>query len=215
MSFAIERYLKDFGAPQPSQPAFSDFSEESFDSDTSSDFPGMMPAPAVDAEAIQTQAYAEGYEAAAAELAARHEEALQQLREQHAQDLERVEQNYQTELAARVVAGLRQIAAELAARISDELADCLAPVLQSEIAEKAVADMAVLIQEAILEGEAGPIIVKGPLPLFNILATEMREDAGLLRHVEADDLDLSVEISGSVLVTRLSAFAASLKKVLE
>lgn len=215
MSFALERYLKDFGAPQPAQPAFSDFSAESFEGGSLADFPGTMQAPTVDAEAIQTQAYAEGYEAAAAELTARHEEALQALRDQHAQEIERIEQNYQNEVAARIAASLRQIASELATRISDELAGCLAPVLQTEIAEKAVADMAVLIQEAILEGEAGPIIVKGPLPLFNILATEMREDAGLLRHVEAEDLDLSVEISGSVLVTRLSAFAASLKKVLE
>ncbi len=215
MSFALERYLKDFGAPQQAQPAFGDFSADSFEHDAHADFPAMVPAPAIDAAAIQTEAYAEGYEAAAAELAARHEEALQALRESHAQELERLEQSYQQQIAERVSSSLKQIAAELAVHIGDEVAACLAPLMQQEIAEKAVADMAVLIQEAILEKDAGPIIVKGPLPLFNILATEMGEDAALLRHVEAEDLDLSVEISGSVLVTRLSAFAASLKKVLE
>jgi hypothetical protein len=214
MSFAIERYLKDFGAPQPAQAGFTDFAAEAFEPDALPDL--HEPAVAVvDVETVRTEAYAEGFEAASAESAARYEEELAALRAAHAEELEKIRNSYEQEAAARIGAGLRQIAAEVAERVGAEVAACLAPVLRDEIAEKAVADMAVLLQEAVLAGEAGPIIVKGPLPLFNILATEMGEDATLLRHVEADDLDLTVEIDGSVLVTRLSAFAASLKKVLE
>lgn len=215
MSFALERYLKDFGPPQPAQSTFNDFSAEIFENDPRSPFEETVSARPVDPEALRAEAYAEGFEAASAELAVRHEETRAALREQHAREIERIEQKYLGKIALAVALGLKQIAAELAVRIGDDVAQCLAPVLQQEVAEKAVADMAVLIQAAILEGEAGTVMVKGSLPLFNVLATEMGEDAALLRHVEAEDLDLSVEMSGSVLVTRLSAFAASLKKVLE
>lgn len=215
MSFVLERYLKDFGAPQPAQSAFNDFSAGIFENDSLSAFEESDAARPVDPEALRSEAYAEGFEAASAELTARHEEAIAALREQHAREIERIEQKYRGKIAIALAMGLKQIAAQLAVGIGDQVAECLAPVLQQQVAEKAVADMAMLVQEAILEGQAGSIMVKGSLPLFNVLATEMGEDAALLRHVEAEDLDLSVEMSGSVLVTRLSAFAASLKKVLE
>lgn len=219
MTSALARYLKDFGDPQPHQPPMlTDFdSTPAFSDDfpLASDFsaPSEMDLP--DPEAIRQEAYAEGYETAAVELAVRHEEALEQLRAAHAEELDRIQKSYEEQLSTLVPTALRSIAGELAERISDEVAHCLAPLFQAEIARKAVADMALLVRDAVLEGEAGPIIVKGPLSLFNILARELGEDAVMLRHIEAADLDLTVEIAGSVLVTRMSAFAASLKKVLE
>jgi len=77
-----------------------------------------------------------------------------------------------------------------------------------------VSDLADLLRTAILSGEAGTVTVKGPSSLFDALVGNMPEVAGSLRHVEADDLDLSVDIGETVLVTRISAWTASLKKVL-
>lgn len=215
MSASIARYLKDFGDPQPPQPAALAFDEPmSFGFDSA--FQDVFSAPAApNGDALRQEAYAEGYEAAAAALGMKHQQEMDALRQQMADEMDALRQSFEQEAASRITGGLRAIAQEIALRIADETAACLAPVIQDEIAEKAVADLAVLIREAILEGEAGTIIVKGPLSLFNILATEMGDDASMLRHVEAADLDLTVEIAGSVLVTRLSAFAASLKKVLE
>lgn len=215
MSASIARYLKDFGDPQPPQPAAMAFDEPmSFGLDTSfqDDFPQIA---AGGDDSLREEAYAEGYEAASAALALQHQQEMDALRRHMSEEMEALRQGFEAEAASRIRDGLRAMAQEIAGRIADEAAACLAPLVHEEIAEKAVADLAVLIREAILEGEAGTIIVKGPLSLFNILATEMGDDASMLRHVEAADLDLTVEIAGSVLVTRLSAFAASLKKVLE
>lgn len=215
MSASIARYLKDFGDPQPPQPAAMAFDEPmSFGLDTSfhDDFPAVTSG---GDEMVRQHAYAEGHEAATAALTLQHEQEMEALRRHMADEMEALRQSFEAESASRIRDGLRAMAQEIAARIADETALCLAPLVQEEIAEKAVADLAVLIREAILEGEAGTITVKGPLSLFNSLATEMGDDASMLRHVEAADLDLTVEIAGSVLVTRLSAFAASLKKVLE
>ncbi len=215
MSTGLARYLKDFGDPQPPQPVITDFDADNFTAPDLGAFGDFAETLAPDPDAIRQEAYAEGYETASVELGARHQDTLDAMRQLHAEEIENLTRTLEEEAATRIAAGLRQIAAVLAERISDEVAHCLAPVLQEEVAAKAVADMADLVRLSILEGEAGPIIVKGPLPLFNILAIEMGEDASVLRHVEAADLDLSVEIAGSVLVTRMSAFAASLKKVLE
>ena len=218
MSSSLARYLKDFGDPQahqPTQPLIPDFTadmpaiEDSFDFD---------PEPVVagpDLEAVRQEAYAEGYETASVEYVSRHADEIAELERRHAEEIAELRKKFEQETAATIARELRHMAEIVALGVSEELANCIAPVLQEEIARKSVQTMAALVKETILEGEAGQIIVKGPLSLFNILATEMGEDAGMLRFVEAADLDLTVEQGGSVLVTRLSAFAASLKKVLE
>lgn len=218
MSTALARYLKDFGEPQVPQPAqelLPDFGSEgpAFAEDFA--FPEEPVAQAPDLEALRQEAYAEGYETACVELSARHAEEIEALRQHYAEEQAQLRQKFDEEMATILSQSLRKIAESVSLSVSEEVADCLAPVLQEEIAVKSVKAMAALVREAILEGEAGQIIVKGPFSLFNILATEMGEDAAMLRHVEAADLDLTVEQGGSVLVTRLSAFAASLKKVLE
>ena len=217
MSAAIARYLKDFGDPQPShhQPVLQDFSaEDSFHTDAVSlDQP--FEEPEVDVDAVRQEAYAEGYETASVELGARHADEMSALQASHAAALQELREHYEMQAAQAIASGLRSIAETLSERISEEAATCLAPVLQEEIARQSVATLASLVREAVTDGYAGTIIVKGPLSLFNILATEMGDDRVLLRHADAPDLDLTVELADSVLVTRMSAFAASLKKVLE
>ena len=219
MTSALSRYLKDFGDPQPhQQPMLTDFGNEpafSADFPLASDFSSSLEMDAPDPESIRQEAYAEGYETASVEFTARQESALEALRQAHAEELDHIHKTYEEQIAAKISEGLKSIASELAQRISDEAAHCLAPLLQSAIARRAASTLANHVRDIVVKGDAGPIIVKGPLSLFNILATEMGEDAILLRHIEAADLDLTVEIAGSVLVTRMSAFAASLKKVLE
>lgn len=218
MSTALARYLKDFGEPQahqPHQPLIPDFGLEAEAASEAFAFGADLAPPEPDMEAVRAEAYAEGYETASVEYSSRHQEEVAALEQRHAQEIEEYRLKVEQEMAATIAHQLRVIAEIVSLRVSEELAACLAPVLQEEIARKSVKAMATLVKEAILEGDAGNIIVKGPLSLFNILATEMGEDASLLRHVEAADLDLAVEQDGSVLVTRMSAFAASLKKVLE
>lgn len=218
MSTALARYLKDFGEPQVHHSAsepLPDFSSASPESTFDFGFPDDAALPGPDIEAVRQEAYAEGYETAAVELGSRHGEQIEAMRQQHAEELAALRHAFEQEAAARIASGLKMLAEAISLRVSEEVADCLAPVLQEEIARKSVKAMAELVRDAIRDGEVAQIIVKGPLSLFNILATEMGEDAAMLRFVEAADLDLTVEQGGSVLVTRLSAFAASLKKVLE
>jgi hypothetical protein len=107
------------------------------------------------------------------------------------------------------------MAEEIATLVSEATATAIAPIMTEALARKATENLAVLLREAILDGAAAPIVVRGPAKLFDILKGELGEHAALVRHQEADDVDLAAEIGETVLVTRISAWAASLKKVSE
>jgi hypothetical protein len=210
MSPALSRYLKDFGAEKPSPSAFDpDLSFES-----SPGFPDLREEPVVDIDAERREAYAEGYGAATRELSARHETERDQRAADHAVELDALRNKYETDVAARIGSSLKHIAAALGEAVGVETSIALAPVMTEVLTEKAVADLGDLVSAAILDGAAGTITVEGPRHLFESLASHLGEDGNMLRHVEADDVDLSVTIGDSVLVTRMSAWADSLRKIL-
>lgn len=215
MSMPLAHYLKDFSAPAtpPAGAIGSDF-PASDDIAFESDFGSFPEAEPIDLEAERRAAYAEGHEAASAELGERHAAELAALKAAHEEAMAALEAQLMGETARRLAEGLERVAADVAIAVSEHAAEALAPFLSEEVAAKAVGDLADLLKTAIAEGHAGTITLKGPRALFDLLLARMPEAAGALRHVEVEDLDLQAELDGAVLVTRISAFAASLKKVL-
>lgn len=212
MSAMLARYLKDFGETKP---AVSIPSPEVFEEDGTLDFGDIPEDPPVDIEAERRDAHAEGHAAAAQELLQKHQAEIEELTGAHRREIEALSRKYETEAAALIAAKVREMASVVANAVGSQAAEAIAPILTEALTEAAVADLARLIEEAILDGSVGPITVRGPQPLFDLLIGQLGKDAGLLRHVEADDLDLSVDIGDAALVTRISAWAVSLRNVLE
>jgi hypothetical protein len=215
MSMPLARYLKDFSttAPPPPAaptPAFEMPTVDAFDMD----FPALPEPEAVDVEAIRREAYAEGHEAGEKAASERFEGDRQAADIAHAQQLAERDQKLRDEFAALLAAKLPEVIEKLSLSVSEQAARALAPVIGEALAEKAVKDLAELLQAAIAAGEAGSVSVKGPRSLFQKLQAEMPEHTGFLRHIEDEDLDLTAEFGDAALVTRISAFTASLKKVL-
>lgn len=215
MSMPLAHYLKDFSAPSgtPSGVIGNDFASLD-DTGFDSEFSATPEPEPIDLEAERREAYAQGHEAATAELGARHAAELLALRAAHDEALAALEARLMGETARRLAEALERTSADIALAVSEHAAEALSPFLSQEVAAKAVADLAALLRAAITDGEAGTITLKGPRALFDLLLAHLPEAQAGLRHVEDDDLDLSAEIEGTVLVTRISAFAASLKKVL-
>ena len=214
MSMPLARYLKDFSSaaasPAPPAPAFDMPSVDAFEMD----FPALPEPEPVDVEAIRREAYAEGHEAGEKAAADRFEVDRQAMEIAHAQALAERDQRLRDEFAAIVGTKLPELIQKLSLAVSEQAAVALAPVIGEALAEKAVKDLADVLQTAIAGGEAGTIEVKGPRLLFQKLQAEMPEHTSFLRHTEDDDLDLTAEFGDAALVTRISAFTASLKKVL-
>ncbi|KPF55212.1 hypothetical protein [Rhizobium sp. AAP116] len=214
MSMPLARYLKDFSTtvapPAPPAPAFDMPLVDAFDMD----FPALPEPEAVDVEAIKREAYAEGHEAGEKAAAERFEVDRQAIEIAHAQALAERDQKLRDEFADLLATKLPDVIERLSMAVSEQAAIALAPAIGEALAEKAVKDLAELLKAAINAGEAGTIEVKGPRLLFEKLQSEMPEQTSFLRHVEDPDLDLSAEFGDAALVTRISAFTASLKKVL-
>ena len=214
MSMRLTSYLKDFSTaaapPAPPAPAFEMPTVDAFDMD----FPALPEPEPVDIEAIKREAYAEGHEAGEKAAAERLEVDRQAMEIAHAQALAERDQKLRDEFAALLASKLPEVIHKLSLSVSEQAAIALAPVIGEALADKAVKDLAELLQAAIASGEAGKIEVKGPRSLFQKLQAELPEHAGFLRHVEEEDLDLTAEFGDAALVTRISAFTASLKKVL-
>lgn len=215
MSMPLARYLKDFSVPQTATVALDDvgFGASGMDFDDN-DFPALNAPDPIDLDAERREAYAEGHEAAERELREQYEAERHALEAKHRDEIVALQQAHDAAAGRLVADCLRVIAAEIASSVGNQAVAALAPLISRDIAENAVRDLARLIEDAVLAGEAGVITVRGRGDLFEILKAELPECAGQLHHVEADDLDLTVDIAEAVLVTRISAFAASLRKVL-
>ncbi len=212
MSIMLSRYLKDFGDPSPSAPIID---VDDFATETVAAFAELPKEPEIDVEAERREAYSEGFAAATAELTEKYEREAQAAAEAHMREIEELKLRYEIEAAAVIASRIRDMAEEIATVVSEATATAITPVLTDELSVKAVENLAVLLREAILDGAVAPIVVRGPVKLFDILKDKFAEHTALLRHLEADDIDLAVEIGETVLVTRISAWAASVKKVSE
>lgn len=211
MTASLARYLKDFSEPQAIPlPLMADGLTQGFDDLA---LPSVVESP-VDVEAERAEAYSKGYEAASEELQRRFEEERQALSSAHAEEMAALRERYETEAASMIAARLQEMAGLVAQAVSNQTAGILAPLLDDALAQKAVSDMADIIRGAMLEGDLGTLTVRGPLHLFEKLKEALGNPASLLRHVEAPDLDIAVDIGETALVTRMSAWSASLKKVL-
>lgn len=210
MSLTLSRYLKDFSAEQAPISDFPDMALAELP-----EFPESVVEPPVDVEAERRAAYAEGHDAATQELAQKHQAELDVMAESSRAEIDALRARYEEQAAARIAADMTNIATMLGQAISADAAAVLAPIMTETLTSKAIADLADLVREAILDGSAGPISVNGPKHLFKALQANLGEETALLRHVEAQDVDLTVTIGESVLVTRMSAWAASLKEILK
>ena len=211
MTASIARFLKDFGevSPPPAPPEAAG----GFDfSDFAPDVPVEEP---IDLEAERSEAHTQGYEAATQELQAKFEEERAALVAAHETELASLKAGFDSEIVQLVQSKLAEIAITVAEAVSDQTAKVLAPLVEETLVGKAIVDMADLIRAAVLEGDVATVTIRGPehlrVRLSEVLGGEI---SSLIRHVEADDLDISADLGEPALVTRLSAWSARVKELL-
>ncbi|QLF69373.1 GTPase [Peteryoungia desertarenae] len=216
MGMPLSHYLKDFSAPPPQQAPGIDFTfgDANADDPFQMDFQGLPEPDPVDVEAEKQQAYAEGYRAAEEAMREAFEVERQALETAHAAAVAQLETRLRQEAGSLFGEQFDTLGRTISLGVSQHVAEALAPFFEEQVAAKAVSDLAELISGTLAAGEATIITVRGPAGLFEMLCEHLPEQASALRHIEAVDLDLQAEINDAVLVTRLSAFVASLKKVL-
>jgi hypothetical protein len=212
MTASLSRYLKDFSAP-PTMPMPVTLASDDFASAFSFD-DALPQEPQIDVDAIRAEAFSEGREAGEAAVRAEWQSEREALEMRHAEELADLRQRLEQDAAHKIEDELTSAVDRIAATLADQTAFVLAPVMQEALAERAVLEMAEMIKAALTSHNGACLTVRGPVRLYEILKDALGDAAPELRHIETPDLDISVDIDEAVLVTRLSAWAGSLKKVL-
>ena len=216
MAAAIERYLKDFGQSDPfvlapaveaANPLALDLVEA-----VAENAPPAMPE--VDIEAERAAAYQRGQQEAADTLALAHATELEEERVRHLEELNelrtRFEQDFSTTLAAR----FDQLAGDLIDTVGDHVARIVAPILEQALTDRMVAELSGAISATLTDQEGIRIAVSGSPTMHEAIAEALGERAQQLDFTPADSFDVTVRIDETVLATRLSEWAVSLREVL-
>ncbi|WP_429123104.1 hypothetical protein [Ensifer sp. 4252] len=216
MSAMLSRYLKDFSAPKVELSMmppkyFPDLDTDYSDGDR---LALRSVAPQIDVEAERREAFEHGRAEATAELAFEHGNQIADLQAAHAAEIQALTKRLEEEAASRVAGQFQEMTEQVAVALGDQTARVLAPVMEEALVKRAIADMAQLIRQGIIAGEGCAITVKGPLPLFEALKSSLGEDMPVFRHVETNDIDLAIEMDETILVTRMAAWADTVRKVL-
>jgi hypothetical protein len=212
MSASLTRFLKDFSAPPPAAIVEESF----FDFPAADDVQFEMPAaPEIDLEEVRRIAFEEGRAAMRAELEVLHAGEVAALRKAHADALSGAKETFETEVVTRLEGQLRDIEGRVEALLSAGLLDVLIPIINDEMAKRAIESLAEIVRAVFQDEEGLELILRGPQTLADPLAELVASCDFRLRHIESDEIDLTVEHGDVVLMTRLSAWAESVGELLK
>jgi hypothetical protein len=170
--------------------------------------------PEPDIETLLAEERARTEKTVTEKLAAEHEAALAALSEAHAAQIAEIEHRHGEEAGARIEAALGEIEARVAETVTGTVARILGPIVSEEVLKRSIDELAVAIGEALEDADAVTIRVSGPSSLFAALAGKLGEKSKHLRHREADGIDLTVDVNGSLIETRLTEWQAIVNEVL-
>lgn len=214
MSVPLARYLKDFGAPRPlPQPAEFvsdfDFPENNFD------LPEAPLEPAVDIEEEKSKARTEGYEAASLEMNERHEEQLAHLAARHREEMDSLTAKYDEAVAERIEAFLKDMHVSVAGTVDASVTRVLSPFVQAEVARAAGAKFAADVAEEIAQGRTVKLSVRGSETFIEMMRKRLDPLVTEVEYEESAEIDMTLEVGGSILVTRLKTFVEAMEEQID
>lgn len=214
-SLALANALKDFGATA-SEPhdAFAPPSFPAFPGLDLPSFPDLPEAEPIDTEALIAEAVADAELRLTERLNQEHSDAIEAERERHAQDIAELQQQFAEETSGRIVASIEEMERNLIDLTGAVTARILGGALTDDIRNRSIERLAGIIRDALADGEAVRIRVRGSLPLFDALKAKLPRYAEQLDFAESPNLDLSVTIDDSVFETRLAEWSGVLAEAL-
>lgn len=218
MSASIARFLKDFGEPEaPALPSADVFNAEllSFGDFADTSFEAVAPEPVLDIEAIKAAAFEEGRAAAVAELTEAFEKEKLELISQNVAETENLRNELTQDLGEKVGAQIHDTMDAIANFLADQTLSVLTPVLTEELSKRASEELAQLVKSTLTDRSCTKLIIRGQAPMLEAFTKALGDPAPEIHFIESEETDLSVEIEDSVVVTRMSAWASSLRKVMQ
>jgi hypothetical protein len=216
MNAMLTKYLKDFSVPQSTALVETDLISSLASASPLDDLVfAPEPEPAIDLEAERKEAFDEGYAKARAESEEEFAGQLATIAEEHAQEVRTIEERHDSEIMRVIHARFFDMTVAISQSVADQTLQALLPVIDADVARRSVAALADAVRKAMTEEKAADVLVRGPTRLFDMLKPKFDERGIACRHVEAETVDIIVEVNETVLTTRLQVWAQSLAEVME
>jgi hypothetical protein len=215
MNAMLTKYLKDFSVPETTALVETTILSSLADSPLGDMDFLSEPEPEIDLEAERKQAFDEGYAKARAELEESFAGQLATIAEDHAQEARIREERHDSEVMRVIHARFFDMTVAISQSVADQTLQALLPVIDADVARRSVTALADAVRKAMAEEKAADVLVRGPMRLYEMLKPKFDERGIACRHVEAETIDILVEINETVLTTRLSVWAQSLAEVME
>ena len=223
MAVAIERYLKDFSQPEPFVVA-PDLSVAPQTSPDPLDLMGAMPeqplaaeipmVPDVDVEAERAEAYQQAVQETTQALTEAHQAELESERSRHLEEINELRTQSEQDLSTTLAERFDQLSADLTERIGEQVARIVAPFMEQALSAQMVEQLATAITQTLSDEEGMRISISGSPSMFEALKEAVGERASQLDFTETEAFDVTVKLDETVLSTRLSEWADTLREVL-
>jgi hypothetical protein len=214
MNAMLTKYLKDFSVPESTALVETDILS-SLAGSTLEDI-GLFneSEPAIDLEAERLAARGEGRAQAVAECEERFAGELAAIAEEHSEEMRAMMERHESEIMSVIHARFFDMTLAISQSVADQTLQVLLPVLDADVVRRSVAALATAVETAFAEDKAAEVLVRGPTRLYELLKPRLETSGVPCRHVEAETIDIYVEINETVLTTRLSVWAQSLSEVM-
>ena len=216
MNAMLTKYLKDFSVPQSTALVETDLISSLASASPLEDLVfAPEPEPAIDLAAERKEAFDDGFAKGRAESEEGFAGQLATIAEEHAQEVRTMEERHDSEVMRVIHARFFDMTVAISQSVADQTLQALLPVIDADVARRSVAALADAVRKAMMEEMAADVLVRGPTRLFDMLKPKFDERGIACRHVEAETVDIIVEVNETVLTTRLQVWAQSLAEVME
>ncbi|MGX7874768.1 hypothetical protein ACVDG5_020230 [Mesorhizobium sp. ORM6] len=171
-------------------------------------------APQADIGMLIAEAVAQAEATLAERLSATHEAALEAERQANAEEARIFLESLGGDVGKAVSSRIDAMEARVTDLVAATVARIIGGVVSDDLQKRSLQALAGAVREAVGDGEAVRIAVRGPLSLFETLKASLGPRAENLDFIEAPGFDLTVTVDEAVFETRMAEWSATLSEVL-
>ncbi|MBZ9964509.1 hypothetical protein [Mesorhizobium sp. BR1-1-2] len=171
-------------------------------------------APQADIGTLIAEAVAQAEAALGERLAAAHEAAMDAERRANAEEAKAFLESFGGDVGEAVSLRIDAMEARVTDLVAATVARIIGGIVSDDLQRRSLEALAGAVREAVGDGEAVRIVVRGPLSLFEALKASLGARAANLDFIEAPGFDLTVSIDEAVFETRMAEWSATLSEVL-
>jgi hypothetical protein len=150
-----------------------------------------------------------------ARLAEEHQAAFEAERQGHAEQVARLIATIGADAGSTIAEKFAEMENRIGELVTAATARILGGLLSEDVERRSLEELARIVRDAVGDRDAVRVQVRGPQSMFEALSAAVADRAKNLDFTEASGFDLSVEIDGNIIETRLSEWSAAISGILE